>query len=196
VPSAVVAYDAARPETHDAVVVDLARRVGDLDVVILAVGQLGEQERLRDDPGAAAALIAVNHAGAAASALAVASQFRRQGHGRLVVLSSVAGERARRGNYVYGASKAGLDAFAQGLADDLAGTGARVLIVRPGWVHGTMTAGRRPMPLATTPEQVARRTVRALRSGRRIVWAPAVMHPLFMVLRHLPAPLWRRLPQG
>ena len=97
-----------------------------------------------------------------ASALAVAAQFRRQGHGRLVVLSSVAGERVRKANFVYGSSKAGLDGFAQGLGDALAGSGASVLVVRPGFVHSQMTEGMKAAPFATTPAAVAEATVKAL----------------------------------
>ena len=96
---------------------------GDLDVVVLAFGQLVEQAELDDDPARAAELVTVNYTGAVSVGLAVAAQFRRQGHGRLVVLSSVAGERVRKANFVYGSSKAGLDGFAQGLGDALAGSG-------------------------------------------------------------------------
>jgi decaprenylphospho-beta-D-erythro-pentofuranosid-2-ulose 2-reductase len=124
----------------------------------------------------------------------VARQFRRQGHGKLVVLSSVAGERVRKANYVYGASKAGLDGFAQGLSDALAGTGASVLIVRPGFVHTKMTAGRKAQPLSTSPQAVAAATAKALRAGRRIVWVPPALRPLMSIGRHLPARLWRRVP--
>ena len=108
---------------------------------IVAFGQLVDQAELDDDPAAAAAMVDVNYTGAVSVCLAVAAQFRRQGHGRLVVLSSVAGERVRKANFVYGSSKAGLDGFAQGLGDALAGTGASVLVVRPGFVHSRMTQG-------------------------------------------------------
>ena len=126
--------------------------------------------------------------------LAVAAQFRRQGHGHLVVLSSVAGERVRKGNFVYGASKAGLDGFAQGLGDALAGSGASVLVVRPGFVHSQMTEGMPAAPFATTPAAVADATVKALAKGRRTVWVPAVLRPVFSAFRHLPGGVWRRLP--
>jgi decaprenylphospho-beta-D-erythro-pentofuranosid-2-ulose 2-reductase len=112
------------------------------------------------------------------------------------VLSSVAGERVRKANFVYGSSKAGLDGFAQGLGDSLEGTGASVLIVRPGFVHSAMTAGLKPAPFATTPDVVADVVVRGLRQGRRIVWAPGMLRWVFMVLRHVPHPIWRRLPLG
>jgi len=189
----VVRFDATETDTHQSIVDDLAQRHGDLDVVIVAFGQLGEQSQLDDDPAGAAALVAVNFAGAVSACMATAAQFRRQGHGRLVVLSSVAGERVRKANFVYGSSKAGLDGFAQGLGDALAGTGASVLIVRPGFVRSAMTAGLKAAPFATTPDSVAAATVKALRAGRRIVWVPGVLRVVFAVFRHLPTPIWRRL---
>jgi decaprenylphospho-beta-D-erythro-pentofuranosid-2-ulose 2-reductase len=135
-------------------------------------------------------------AGAVSISLAVAQRLRAQGHGRLVVLSSVAGERVRKANFVYGATKAGLDGFAQGLGDSLEGSGAAVVVVRPGFVHSTMTAGLDPAPFATTPDAVAEATVAGLRRGRRTVWAPGILRVVFSVLRHLPGPVWRRLPLG
>lgn len=189
-----VAFDAADTASHEAFVRDLVERHGDLDVVIIAFGQLADQTELDDDPVRAAELVHVNYTGAVSVGLAVAAQFRRQGHGQLIVLSSVAGERVRKANFVYGSSKAGLDGFAQGLGDALSGTGARVLVVRPGFVHTKMTAGAKPAPLATTPDAVAAATVAALRKGRRTVWVPGALRPLFSVLRHLPGPVWRRLP--
>ena len=155
-----------------------------------------DQAELDDDPALAAALVTVNYTGAVSSGLAVAARFRQQGHGRLVVLSSVAGERVRKANFVYGSSKAGLDGFAQGLGDALAGSGAQVLVVRPGFVHSQMTAGMKAAPFATTPSAVAEATVRALRRGRRTVWVPATLRPVFSVFRHLPGAVWRRMPLG
>ena len=191
-----VPFEATDVEAHATFVSELVQRTGDLDVVVLAFGQLGDQERLENDPHAAAHLIGVNFAAAASIALVVANQLRAQGHGRLVVLSSVAGERVRKANFVYGSSKAGLDGFAQGLADSLVGSGAGVLIVRPGFVHSAMTAGLKPAPFATTPDAVADVVARGLVANRRIVWAPGILRVVFMILRHLPAPIWQRLPLG
>ena len=167
---------------------DLAAAHGDLDVVVLAFGQLVEQSDLDDDPARAVELVTVNYTGAVSVALAVAAQFRRQGHGRLVVLSSVAGERVRKANFVYGSSKAGLDGFAQGLGDALEGSGASVLVVRPGFVHSAMTAGMKAAPFATTPAAVADATVAALAKGRRTVWVPGALRFVFSTFRHLPGP--------
>jgi decaprenylphospho-beta-D-erythro-pentofuranosid-2-ulose 2-reductase len=189
----VVPFDAADTASHEAFVQGLVARHGDLDVVVLAFGQLVDQAELDHDPERAVELVHANYTGGVSVGLAVAAQFRRQGHGRLVVLSSVAGERVRKANFVYGSSKAGLDGFAQGLGDALAGSGASVLVVRPGFVHSRMTQGHKAAPFATTPAAVAAATVKALRSGRRTVWVPSVLRPVFVVFRHLPGPVWRRL---
>jgi decaprenylphospho-beta-D-erythro-pentofuranosid-2-ulose 2-reductase len=111
-------------------------------------------------------------------------------------MSSVAGERVRKSNFVYGSSKAGLDGFAQGLGDSLEGTGAKVLVVRPGFVHSAMTAGLSAAPFSTTPDKVAEATVKALRAGKRTVWTPGILRPMFSLLRHLPGAVFRRLPLG
>jgi len=192
----VVAFDAARPDTHTALVDDVSGRVGDIDLVVLAFGVLGDQAQFEADPVAAASAVTVNYTGAVSVGLAVGNRLRQQGHGTLVVLSSVAGERARKANFVYGSSKAGLDAFAQGLGDSLVGTGARVLVVRPGFVHSRMTAGMKAAPLSTTPDAVAAVTASALRGRRRTVWVPGPLRYLFIVLRHLPGAVFRRLPLG
>jgi short-subunit dehydrogenase len=113
----------------------------------------------------------------------------------LVVFSSVAGARVRRANYVYGSAKAGLDGFASGLADALHGTGVRLLIVRPGFVIGRMTAGMEPAPMSSTPDQVAAATVRALARGRRAVWVPWVLRPVILGMRLTPQAVWRRMPR-
>ncbi len=104
------------------------------------------------------------------------------------------GVRVRRANFIYGSSKAGADGFAQGLADSLAGTGVDVLIVRPGFVRTKMTEGRPEAPFTTTAEAVAEGTVRALATGRAVVWVPPILRLAFAVMRFLPRGVWRRLP--
>lgn len=192
----VVSFDGADTESHTTLLADLAAQHGDLDVVVLAFGQLGDNELVSSDAVAAAQLAQVNFSGAVGVSIATTRQLKLQGHGALVILSSVAGERVRQGNLVYGAAKAGLDGFAQALGDSLVGTGVQVLIVRPGFVHSAMTAGMQPAPFATTPDKVAELTVKGLRSGKRIVWAPGILRFVFMTLRHMPSAVWRRLPLG
>lgn len=189
----VVEFDAERVDTHDSVLADVAARFGDVDVAIMAVGVLGDTEAVGNDPVAAARLVTANMTGPVAVLVAVAAQLRRQGHGQIVVLSSVAGERVRASLAVYGGAKAGLDATAQALSDQLHGSGVSLLIVRPGFVRTRMTAGLPEAPFATTAEAVAQAMVVGLRRGRRVVWVPGVLRYVFMVMRHLPTPVWRRI---
>jgi decaprenylphospho-beta-D-erythro-pentofuranosid-2-ulose 2-reductase len=192
----VVHFDGAATETHSAVLQQLATTQGDLDLVIVAFAQLGDPAETTADTEAAAHLAHINFTGNVSAIVAAASVMRRQGHGQIVVLSSVAGERVRKANPVYGGTKAGLDGFCQGLGDALADDGVQMLVVRPGFVHTKMTQGMQAAPFATTPEKVAEVTVKALRAGRRMAWAPGILRPVFSILRHLPGPVWRRLPLG
>jgi decaprenylphospho-beta-D-erythro-pentofuranosid-2-ulose 2-reductase len=189
----VLDFDALDTSGHDRVVDEAARLLGDLDVIILAFGLLGDQEADASGGDGAVRLASVNYVGAVSAGLAAARRLRAQGHGTLVVLSSVAGERVRRANFIYGSSKAGLDGFSQGLGDALRGSGAGVLIVRPGFVTSKMTEGMKPPPLSTTPEAVAAATDAALRGGRQIVWVPGPLRGVMMIVRHLPRPIFRRL---
>ena len=166
---------------------------GDVDCVLLAAGVLGEQEHLEDDPAAAADLAVANYAGPVSTLLHVTRRLEEQGHGTLIVLSSVAGERVRRSNFVYGSSKAALDGFCQGLGDSLDGTGVNVMVVRPGFVHSSMTEGKEAPPLSTTPEAVADAVVDGLASGKHTVWVPGTFRYVMSAFRHLPRPLWRKL---
>ena len=111
-----------------------------------------------------------------------------------VLLSSVAGERVRRSNFVYGSAKAGIDGYFQGLGDALHGTGVHVMIVRPGFVHTKMTAGRPRVPLSVGPDAVASAIVRGLERGSEVVWVPPAFRYVMTVLRHVPRWAFRRLP--
>jgi decaprenylphospho-beta-D-erythro-pentofuranosid-2-ulose 2-reductase len=188
-----VAFDATDYASHEAFVERVFDRDGDIDAVVLAFGVLGDQSQLERDAAAARELIETNLVGAVSVTIPLVLRLRRQGHGTLVVLSSVAAERPRRANFIYGASKAGLDAFAQGLADALVGTGVDVVVVRPGFVHTKMTAGLDPAPLSTTPEVVADAIATALRRPAHTVWVPSQLRAVMSVMRHLPRPLFRRI---
>ena len=166
---------------------------GDIDVVLLAFGLLGDQERAWQDLDAAMELAQVGYGAAVACGVLAAARLRAQGHGAIVVLSSVAGQRPRRSNFVYGSTKAGLDAFYTGLGVAVAGDGVQVTVVRPGFVRTRMTAGLKAPPLALAPEQVADLIAAGLRSGKGVVWAPPAMRWVALVLRMLPGPLFRRL---
>jgi decaprenylphospho-beta-D-erythro-pentofuranosid-2-ulose 2-reductase len=195
VPTAATPFDADATATHAAAVDAVLDALGghDLDLAIVAFALLGDQDRAKRDPAAAVQLATTNFVGAVSVLTILAERMRRQGHGAIVVLSSVAAERARRANYPYGATKAGLDAFAQGLGDALAQDDIHVLVARPGWVRTKMTAGDRPKPLATDPQRVAKDVVSGLQRGAHTVWSPRALRPISAVMRLLPRPVWRRI---
>jgi decaprenylphospho-beta-D-erythro-pentofuranosid-2-ulose 2-reductase len=187
------AFDADDLGSH-ATVVDEMFDEADVDVALLAFGILGDQAAAEKDPAAAVAVATTNYVGSVSVLTSLAHRMDEQGHGTIVVLSSVAAERGRRSNYVYGSSKAGLDVFAQGLGDRLRERGVRVLIVRPGFVVSKMTHGLRPAPLSTTPDAVARAIVRGLERDTDIVWVPPVLRWVMSALRHLPRAVFRKMP--
>ncbi|MFE1962801.1 decaprenylphospho-beta-D-erythro-pentofuranosid-2-ulose 2-reductase [Streptomyces sp. NPDC059479] len=196
-----VAFDALDTASHPEVLGKVFAE-GDIDMVLLAFGILGDQAHDEADPPAAVRVAQTNYTGALSAGLVCAGALQTQGHGSLVVLSSAAGERARRVNFIYGSSKAGLDAFAQGLGDAMQGTGVQVMTVRPGFVRSRKTAGPGDTPLdsalattmATTPEAVATAIELGLRRRSETVWVPGSARVVMSALRHLPRPVFRRLP--
>lgn len=188
-----VAFDALDPASHESALGKVFAE-GDIDLVLMAFGTLGDQAHDERDPLAAVRVAQTNYTGAVSSGLVCASALQSQGHGSLVVLSSVAAERARRADFIYGSSKAGLDTFTQGLGDALYGTGVHVMVVRPGFVRTRATAGLPGPAPATTPEAVATAVELGLRRGAETVWVPGVLRLVSAALRHLPRALYRRLP--
>lgn len=186
-----VDFDAHDLPSHRAAVEASER---DVDVAVVAFGLLGDAEQAWTDAQAAHELATVNYSAPVTVGVALAERIRRQGHGTIVALSSVAGERPRRSNFVYGSTKAGMDAFYTGLGEALREHAGRVVVVRPGFVRSKMTEGLEAAPLATTPEDVADAVVDAVRSGREQVWVPGAMRAVMSGLRHLPRPVFRRLP--
>jgi decaprenylphospho-beta-D-erythro-pentofuranosid-2-ulose 2-reductase len=167
---------------------------GDVDVVVVAFGLLGDAERAWQEPEVAARLATVNYTAPVTMGVDAAARLRAQGHGAFIVLSSVAGERPRRTNFAYGSTKAGLDAFFTGLREALRPDGIRVVVVRPGFVRTKMTARLETAPMTVDAGQVAEAAVSALVSSKETVWVPAPMRYVMSVLRHLPAAVFRRLP--
>jgi decaprenylphospho-beta-D-erythro-pentofuranosid-2-ulose 2-reductase len=187
--------DALRSDRHGVILGEAFERLGGADIVVLAVGVLGERGGMPQDIAGAVEVLQVNMVGAGSLLIHAAERLRDGGGGALVVLSSVAAERPRRGNVVYGASKAGLDALAQGLGDALAQEGVRVLVARPGFVHTRMTRGLEPAPMSSSPQAVAEVVIAGLDRGAHTVWAPRGLRWLMLVVRHLPRPLLRRIKQ-
>lgn len=187
-------FDAADTVQHQRLV-SRVFAAGPVDLVLPAFGILGDQLRAEADPTHAVEILDLDLSAQVSVVLRVALAMREQGYGTIVVFSSVAGVRARRVNFVYGAAKAGLDAFASGLTDALTGSGVHVLTVRPGFVVGRMTRGMPPAPFAVTPDVVGRAVAAALGRGRDVVWVPAVLRGVAVAMRLTPRRIWRRLPR-
>lgn len=190
-----VEFDADDLASHGPMVDSLVAAHGSIGTAVLAFGILGDQALAERDANHAVAIVHTDYVAQVSLLTRLAVHMRTADYGRLVVFSSVAGVRVRRANYVYGSAKAGLDGFAAGLSDALFGTGVSVLIVRPGFVIGRMTDGMDPAPLSSTPAQVAEATARALAKGRRTVWVPWALRPLFFGMKLLPQVIWRRMPR-
>jgi decaprenylphospho-beta-D-erythro-pentofuranosid-2-ulose 2-reductase len=186
-------FDARATETHDRVLGSAFEGGDDVDLVLLAFGVLGDQGEAERDPAAAVEIAETNFTGAVSALTVVANRLREQGQGTIVVLSSVAAQRPRRSNYVYGAAKAGLDAFARGLQLASEETGVRVLIVRPGFVRTSMTTGLRAAPFSVGPERVAAEIAGALQRGDEIVWVPRFLRFVMWLVLSLPRALIRKL---
>jgi decaprenylphospho-beta-D-erythro-pentofuranosid-2-ulose 2-reductase len=190
-----IPLEATRTGEHEAALERAVGELGGADIAVLAVGVLGERGALPDDLDAAVTSLEVNAVGAGSLLLRTARLLRDRGGGTIVVLSSVAAERPRRANAVYGAGKAALDALARGLGDELQDEGVRVLVARPGFVRTRMTRGLDPAPLACGPEDVAVAVYQALDGRVQTIWIPGPLRLMMLVLKLLPRSLFRRIRQ-
>jgi decaprenylphospho-beta-D-erythro-pentofuranosid-2-ulose 2-reductase len=187
-------FDAATPEAADGLAARASAALGQVDLCLIALGDLGTAELDALDSSRVAAMMAANVTAPAAAATAFARVMVEAGSGRIVGLSSVAGLRVRRSNFAYGAGKAGFDGFLSGLGEAVRGTGVKVTIVRPGFVRTKMTKGLPDAPFTIDPLEVATAVVTGLETDADIVYVPSVLEYVFALLRLLPAAVWRRLP--
>ena len=186
-------FDGANSASHAGVIQSIGGVHGPFDAVLVAFGQLGEPFTLDADPAAMAELANVNFGGALSSSMASINLLRGEPNAKLILLSSIAAVRPRVGNIVYGAAKAGLDAFTQEITAPASKLGVEVVLVRPGFVHSRMTAGLDPAPFAATADEVAEAMADGIAKGRSIIHAPAVLGPVGLVLKNLPGTVWRQI---
>ena len=186
-------FDALATDTHRDVL-DKAFAGGDIDVAIVAFGIQGDDEQAWQDQKLAVLEANINYTAAVSVGVLLGEKFRAQGHGQIIAMSSVAGERVRRSNFVYGSTKAGLDGFYLGLGDALRPEGIGVLVIRPGQVRTRLSAHVAEAPLTVNKEDVARMAVAAVDKGKDIIWVPGPFRFIMMVLRHIPRPVFRKLP--
>jgi short-subunit dehydrogenase len=194
-----IEFDADDTDSHPALIGELFAR-GPVEAAVVAFGILGDAARAEADVDHALQIARVDYLAQISVITLLAGAMREQGRGTIIVFSSIAGQRVRRANYVYGSTKAGLDGFASGLSDALHGSGVRLLLVRPGFVIGAMTkelmaGGVKPAPMSKTADQVADAVVRAYRRGKAVVWVPWALAPVTLVFRLLPRAIWRRMPR-
>src|ERR1700722_7551297 len=175
-------------------VIEAAFAGGDIDVAIVAFGLLGNAEELWQNQQKAVQIAQVNYTAAVSVGVLLGEKMRAQGFGQIIAMSSAAGERVRRSNFVYGSTKAGLDGFYPGLGEALREYGVRLLVIRPGQVRTRMSAHVKEAPLTVDKEYVANLAVTAAAKGKELVWAPAAFKYVMVVLRHIPRSIFRRLP--
>lgn len=185
-------FDAEDLESHGALMTD-AFAAGDVEGVVVAVGRLGDQARAEADPAHAAEILRVN-LGAAVSLLThAANHLEEAGGGFIVGISSVAGDRGRQSNYVYGAAKGGLTVFLQGLRNRLAARGVHVLTVKPGFVDTRMTFGRPGTFAVAQPARIGEGIARALDHRRNVVYLPGFWRAIMGVIDAIPETVFKRL---
>lgn len=189
----IVDFDALDTESHPKVI-DEAWSKGDVDVAIVAFALDGDAEELWQNQRKAVLVANVNYTAAVSVGVLVGEKMKAQGFGRIVAMSSVAGERVKRANFVYGSTKAGLDGFYLGLGEALAPFGPKVTVVRPGMVRTKFSAHVKEAPLTVNKEDVAALAVAASDKGKEIVWTPGPWRFVMMVLRHVPRAIFRKLP--
>lgn len=180
-------------DRHWALLAAAWSRFGEVDVVLLAHGTLPDNEACAADPVRTVLEFNTNGTSTIALMAAAAQHLQAQGRGTLAVISSVAGDRGRASNYLYGSAKAAVTAYASGLRQRLGGSGVNVLTIKPGFVDTPMTQAFRKGPLWASPQVVARGIFRAIERRRGVAYLPAFWWCVMRVITHIPEPLFRRI---
>ncbi|AGC48488.1 short chain dehydrogenase/reductase family oxidoreductase [Myxococcus stipitatus DSM 14675] len=179
--------------THEALVEGAYQALGGLDGVVLAHGVLGDQAESQATWTATEAVLRTNFMSAVSLLTPLANRFEAQKAGTLVVISSVAGDRGRQSNYVYGASKGALNVFLQGLRNRLAKSNVAVVTVKPGFVDTPMTAHLPKNKLFASPEKVARGLLRAADSRKNEVYVPGIWALIMLIIKSIPESVFKKL---
>ncbi len=185
--------DLERPETFAPALAAAEDTLSGLDTIVVTAGLFAPQERLEADAELAARVLDVDFARTVQFCEEARRRLLARGGGTLCVFSSVAGERGRKPVILYGAAKAGLTRYLEGLDHKFRAQGLRVVCVKPGFVRTGMTEGLKPPPFAGEPDGVARRVLRALDRGTPVVYAPAIWRWIMLVIRSLPRFIMRRI---
>ncbi|MBH5298399.1 SDR family oxidoreductase [Corynebacterium ulcerans] len=187
-------FDASDLRSHRKII----ENSGDIEHAIVCFGILGDQETAEVDEHHAANIATIDYTAQIVALTVLSDRMKRNSQpSTITAFSSIAGWRARRANYVYGSTKAGLDAFCQGLSMALHATNLRMITARPGFVIGRMTAGMSPAPMSVTPDVVAQAVVREISTGRRsaTLWIPRRLIALALLMCVVPSSIWRHMPR-
>ncbi len=185
-------FDAEATESHEAFFQAVIEAMPNLSGVVLAFGYLGDQQAARDF-NVGAKIIASNFTGAASILSHCANYFEPLKRGFIIGISSVAGDRGRQSNYVYGAAKGALSLYLQGLRNRLFASGVRVITVKPGFVDTAMTFGLPGLFLVASPQAVGERIVRTLEKSADVVYLPWFWRYIMLIIQHIPEPIFKRL---
>jgi NAD(P)-dependent dehydrogenase (short-subunit alcohol dehydrogenase family) len=185
--------DLEQPEGFAEAVARAEAGLGGLDAVVVTAGAFATQAELEEDRDLAARLLSVDFTNTVLFCEEARRRLLARGGGTLCVFSSVAGDRGRKPVVLYGAAKAGLSRYLEGLDHRFRAAGLRTVCVKPGFVKTSMTEGLRPPPFAGEPAQVARTVLRAIDRGRPVVYAPPIWRLVMLAVRMIPRPLMRRV---
>lgn len=186
-------FDALEIESHADFIADIESDAGPIEVVLLAFGDMGDQEASQRDFAQAKRVIDINYTGAASLAEAVAGRMGERGRGSIIGISSVAGERGRKSNYFYGSAKGAFSLYLQGLRNRLSGQGVHVMTAKLGFVDTRMTFGMEtPLPIAS-PGAVAEAIMRAQKAGVEVLYYPHFWRGVMGIIKAIPEKLFKRL---
>jgi decaprenylphospho-beta-D-erythro-pentofuranosid-2-ulose 2-reductase len=183
--------DANDHSRHAAAIQEADAALGGIDVVLIAHGSLPDQAACERDAARALAAIGTNALSVISLLTELANRFEARGCGTIAVIGSVAGDRGRQSNYIYGTAKAAVETFLQGLRNRLHPKGVHVLTIKPGFVDTPMTAGFRKGPLWTTPERVARGIVAAIDARADVAYLPGYWRLIMLCVRAIPERIFK-----
>ncbi len=192
--ASVLAFDALDTQTHAASLTSFLAEAGNaLAGAVVCIGYLGDQAKAQVDWDEARLILETNFTGCVSALNILANHFELRRTGFICALSSVAGDRGRQSNYLYGAAKAGLSVYLQGLRNRLFPAGVKVITVKPGFVDTRMTYGRPGLLLLASPESVAQGILRAIVKGKSVVYLPWFWRPIMLIVRSIPETIFKRL---
>lgn len=186
-------FDATDVENHDNLINEASEKMDGLDAVLIAHGTLPNQEETRKSSQATMREFLINGTSVISLSTAAANYFEKQGRGAIAVISSVAGDRGRQSNYIYGSAKSAVSIFLQGLRNRLSRKGITVTTIKPGMVDTPMTANMTKGPLFAKPRDIGKGIFKAMKSGRDVVYLPGYWRIIMLIIKLIPESIFKKL---